>query len=499
MLARLRTCALLCVASYFIIASEAQAGPKVYVVDTQNVTAAWTHFFEECVGSGHAALALRADYQAQMSRTVADIGFRRVRFHGLFVDDMSVVLPAADGNGVQFSFFNVDRIFDFLLSIGMRPLVEIGFMPSLLASGNQTWSHYDANVTPPNSWLQWANLTRSFVEHLVERYGLDEILTWNFEVWNEPNCCPHDFWTGSQADYFQLFAVTSRAAKSVDPGIRVGGPATAMSAWIEDFMTFCAQNNVSYDFISTHEYPTDPPGPETRTFFRDALMRTRATVGPSMPLYYTEYDDAYNDDTSYSAAFAVFQNYAVNGVVDLLSWWPFSDIFEEGGLYPDPYDIDGLPVDGLVNVYGIPKPSYRAFELMHWTGTQLVNTTPDFFADPTVGVFAVTGNNTSVFVVNWNVKQQPIVAETVNVTVTGLADPSAARAVAYYIDDTHANAYPTWLAMGSPAYLTPKQVAVLNAASELQPEPLALTVSGNVVSFVLTVPANALVNVIISQ
>lgn len=100
--------------------------------------------------------------------------------------------------GYLFSFFNIDRIFDFLLRIGMRPFVEIGFMPSLMASGTQTWSHYRANVTPPKKWSDWSDLIVAFMKHLIDRYGLNEILTWNFEVWNEPNCCPHDFWTGSQ-------------------------------------------------------------------------------------------------------------------------------------------------------------------------------------------------------------------------------------------------------------------------------------------------------------
>jgi len=110
----------------------------------------------------------------------------------------------------------------------MKPLVELSFMPSLLASGNQTWSHYEANVTPPTSYSQWADLIGAFIKHLIQRYGLQEILTWSFEVWNEPNCCPVTFWSGGESEYFKLFEYTSRAAKAVHPGIRVGGPATGI-------------------------------------------------------------------------------------------------------------------------------------------------------------------------------------------------------------------------------------------------------------------------------
>eukprot|EP01114_Cavostelium_apophysatum_P010264 TRINITY_DN2378_c0_g1_i1.p1 TRINITY_DN2378_c0_g1~~TRINITY_DN2378_c0_g1_i1.p1 ORF type:complete len:500 (-),score=102.80 TRINITY_DN2378_c0_g1_i1:57-1556(-) len=484
-----------------LCASITAQSTNSYLVDTRNVTAAWTHVFEHCVGSGHAALALRADYQAQLTQTRLELGFEQVRFHGLFVDDMSVALSG--GNGVEFSFFNIDRIYDFFLSIGIKPLVEIGFMPNLLASGDTTWSHYDANVTPPKNWTQWTDLITAFATHLIERYGEEEVTSWNFEVWNEPNCCPDFFWTGGQKLYFYLFNVTSHALKAVNPNLKVGGPATAMSSWIPDFISFCDENNVPYDFISTHEYPTDPPGPQTRLFFIEHLKATRALIPSNIPLYYTEYDDGYNSPTSYGAAFAVFQNYMANNVVDALSWWPFSDIFEENGLFPDPFlatPTSFMPVDGLMNVYGIPKPSYRAFQLLHWTGDQLVQTTPDtlYSNNDTVGVFAVAGNNTSIFVVNWNVMNDPISAEDVEVTVL-IDNPESLSAVAFYIDQNHTTAYPAWVEMGSPLYLTPKQVAVLNLESELVPQPLALEVNSGSVAFTVTVQPNALVNVILSQ
>jgi xylan 1,4-beta-xylosidase len=437
-----------------------------------------------------------------MRQTRVELGFQQVRFHGLFVDDMSVVLP--DDDGLLFSFFNIDRIFDFFVEIGMKPFVEIGFMPKLLASGNQTWSHYDAHVTPPKNWTTWSQLITAFGRHLIDRYGEEEVLTWNFEVWNEPNCCPHDFWTGSQKDYFYLFEVTSRALKSVDPRFRVGGPATAMSAWIPEFLDYCTQNKVPLDFISTHEYPTDPPGPQTRTFFINHLRATRRKIPPTLPLYYTEYDDGYNDPSSYSAAFIVYQNYLARGTVQALSWWPFSDLFEEGGLYPTPFPSSAktfMPVDGLMNVYGIPKPSYRAFQLLHWTGNELLKTTPDTFESDieTLGVFAVGGNGTSVFLVNWNVKNQPITDRTVKVEIFGFSDPHLIAAQVFYVDSRNTTALPAWSKMGMPEYITAKQVAQLKIASELVPVTLNLEFTSNSVSFVVTVEANSLVNVVLNN
>jgi xylan 1,4-beta-xylosidase len=392
-----------------------------------------------------------------------------------------------------------DRIFDFLLSIGMRPLVELSFTPNLLASGTTTWSHYTANITPPKDMNLWAQLIREFMLHLIDRYGIDEIAQWSFEFWNEPNCCPHNFFTGNQKDFFDFYAVTARAAKSVSSRIRIGGPATAMSAWIQDFMTYCEINNVPYDFITTHEYPTDPPGPQTREFFINVLKNTRAIVGPNKPIYYTEYDDGYNDGTPYSAAFAMFQNFAANGVVDKLSWWPFSDLFEEAGLYPDPYNVQWMPVAGLLNVYGIPKPSYRAFQLMHQTGKDLLSVYPSFFASATVGVFAVQSpTNVSVFIVNWNVKKLPIQPETVEVVVNNLPNASTTSAKLFRIDEQHTFTQPLWIKMGSPRYLSPKQVQLLKDASQLSSQHIQLNqLSFSSVSFTVTVQPNSVANVVL--
>jgi len=289
--------------------------PYEFIINLKNITGPWNHVWERCVGSGHAALNLRSDFQSHLKKAHVELGFQQIRFHGLFVDDMSVVLPGS--SGLRFSFLNIDRIFDYLLSIGMKPFVELSFMPNALASGTKTWSHYNANVTPPKSYDQWADLIIAFAKHLIERYTIDEVRTWKFEVWNEPNCCPHDFWSGSMQDYFHLYSVTAQALKSVSLELHVGGPVTAQSAWIEEFMEYCASNNVTYDFISTHEYPGDPPGPETRTFFANRLKQTREIVGKT-PLYYTEYADGYFDTTSYGAAFAIYQNYMTQNIVDIL-------------------------------------------------------------------------------------------------------------------------------------------------------------------------------------
>ena len=193
------------------------------------------HYWEHTVGSGHAPLALRADWQAQMRRCHNELGFRHVRFHALLSDEMFTL--TCQEEQLLYSFRNADQIIDFLLSIGMKPFVELSFMPETLASGNTTVFSYRGNVTPPKDYDQWATLIQKIVGHWVDRYGVKEVREWFFEVWNEPNL--KAFWTGTQEEYFKLYQRTAAAIKAVEPTLKVGGPATADNSWIQEFLDFC--------------------------------------------------------------------------------------------------------------------------------------------------------------------------------------------------------------------------------------------------------------------
>ncbi|CAN5893392.1 hypothetical protein BH20GEM1_BH20GEM1_13880 [soil metagenome] len=157
------------------------------------------HVWEHAVGSGHAPLALRADWQAHVRRAHAELGFRHVRFHGILSDDMGTLITHVEKP--LYSFFNADQAFDALLDMGVRPFVELSFMPWRIASGDRMVFAYKANVTPPRDHAEWSTLIGKLVGHWVERYGVEEVRRWPFEVWNEPNL--EQFWAGSQAEYFE--------------------------------------------------------------------------------------------------------------------------------------------------------------------------------------------------------------------------------------------------------------------------------------------------------
>jgi xylan 1,4-beta-xylosidase len=431
------------------------------------------HFWEHTVGSGHAPLALRADWQSQMLRCHNELGFQHVRFHAILSDEMGTLV--CEENQLLYSFFNTDRIIDFLLSIGMRPFLELSFMPQTLASGNTTVFSYRGNVTPPKDYGQWSILIQKLTSHWVDRYGVAEVREWYFEVWNEPNLAA--FWTGTQADYFKLFQCTVKAIKSVDESLKVGGPATADNQWIPEFLDYCKKNAVPIDFVSTHHYPTDAfgePGADTVAQlahaprgFMGAQAKTAHDEAGDLPLYYTEWNISSNPrdpmhDEPFAAAFITRAVMEARGLVQGYSFWTFSDIFSENYFPSVPFH-GGF---GLLNLYGIAKPAYRAFQLLHRLGAEIVDVQG---THPTADAWVIrNGNTATVLITNLAMPRHPIQTERVHVRLSGA--PAPLRAWIERIDEDHANPRRLWKSMGEPEYLSLLQVEQLETASTLQKE-----------------------------
>ena len=452
-----------------------------FSIDPRHAGKPFPHYWELCVGSCHAVMGLRQDWRTQLEKVHHELGFQYVRFHGLLNDEMSVCKKEADGR-LRYSFFNIDSIFDFLLSLGMKPFLELGFMPAALASGTQTCFHYQANITPPADYTAWAHLIQSLTQHLVDRYGLAEVRTWFFEVWNEPNL--KFFWSGSQAEYFQLYASAAQAIKNVDGQLRVGGPATSVNAWIPDLRNFCRANQIPLDFISTHHYPTDDPlwknnelsleeffaqfadqfGTYERGILQKMTRKARAEAG-DLPLYYTEWNtsamlpDAIHDEP-YSAALVAKTLADNDGLVDGYAFWTFSDLFEEAGQFSTPFH-GGF---GLQTIHGIPKPTYRVFELFHHLGQERLPVTGG--AETTVELLAVKGaGQLTLLVYNHNIPGADIQTEEVVIYLQGLTPEAPVSIVR--IDASHANPKQKWLDLGSPEYPNPEQLAQIRQASQL--------------------------------
>ena len=343
---------------------------------------------------------------------------------------------------------------------------------------------------------RWAKLINTMVRHWVERYGLSEVRKWFFEVWNEPNL--KAFWSGTQKDYFELYRYTVAAIKQIDPALRVGGPATAANAWIEQFLDFCESSKVPVDFVSTHHYPTDAMGHEgddtisqlaasQRSILReqtqDAKRRARGK-----PLYYTEWNASSNPrdalhDESYSAAFVVKTIMEANGLVEGYSFWTFSDIFEENYFPSKPFH-GGF---GLLSLHGIAKPTYRAFELLHALGNEslLVDGLHE-----TVNAWVVrAANKITVLLTNHALPRHHLRKERVTIQLNNA--PEAMTAEVQRIDEDHASPRRLWKEMGAPDYLSIAELDKLQDASLLQREPLDFLYLKGRIEVEVTLPANS--------
>lgn len=473
-----------------------------YKISVNEIGRPYPHYWETCVGSCHAATVLREDVREHIRKAHKECGFQYLRFHGLFDDDMSVYFKGMMGRGpAVVSFYNVDSIFDFLLETGMKPFVEIGFMPEALASGTKTLFHYKANCTPPADYNEWDSFIRQFGEHLLERYGKEEVSQWFFEVWNEPNL--GFFFDGTQEDYFELYDHTARTLKSVDECFRVGGPATSVNAWIPEFRNYCESNQVPLDFITTHHYPSDDPlstagmnGPGTKAAGMDKeameklmqmseeernkfiaslfgnrenkndrdilaqMTRKAKEEAGDYPLYYTEWNGSKEYDTSYQAAFVTHTLAHNENLVEGYSYWTVSDVFEEMGLNPEPFHNEF----GIQTKHGVAKPVYRVFQTLHEAGDRRLNVEG---SHPLAEVLALTdGKTVTVLVYNHDLERRAVKTEEICLKLQGSVK-SIQKAV---IDEDHCNPERLWKEMGSPKYLNKAQVAQLAEASELQYE-----------------------------
>ncbi len=378
--------------SFFSLSAK-KAKPKhleerVITANFNTEKGALNTMFNECVGAGRANEGLRADWQQQLAYVKNECGFKYIRMHGLLTDDMAVYTEDRNGNP-KYNYMYVDALFDFLHSIGLKPFVELGFMPNALASGNSTVFWWRGNTTPPKDYEKWKALIRHLAQHFTDRYGEDEVKDWYFEVWNEPNLSP-GFWTGTQEDYFKLYKYSAEAVKSVNPDYKVGGPATAGAAWEPEFIEYCEKNNVPLDFISTHSYGVkqgflDEYGNSGTVLSNDDfavssdVIQSRKEIStssmPNLELHYTEWSSSYTPsdpihDSYHEAAYVLQKVKQVGDAANSMSYWVFTDIFEEPGPRFEPFH-GGF---GMLTIQGINKPVFYAYQFLNRLGnTELAN------------------------------------------------------------------------------------------------------------------------------
>lgn len=476
--------------------ASAQLRTDRVVVDANAPATPFPHFWEQMFGSGRAILTLRDSYQQGHIREVRKVTeFQYVRFHAIFHDEVGVY-DEDDKDNPNHNFSYVDQIYDGLLQDGIRPFVELSFMPRKLAARQDIhpfW--YKQVVAPPKDYARWDDLIRHFALHLIDRYGIDEVSQWYFEVWNEPNI---DFWTGDpkQPTYFELYDHTARSLKSVSPRLRVGGPATAAADWVDAFIAHVVEQNVPVDFISTHGYADDTVEnlfhthediPLDKRVCR-AIKRVRdqilASARPSLPLMWTEWNvpsfgPLQARDTIYVGAALADDIRQCDGLVNMMSFWTFDDVFEEDGVVKEPFH-GGF---GLIAAGGIKKPGYNGFALLHRLGHERI-------ANPAPNVLVTRRTDGTLVLAVWNLVDPDQKGRALSIHFQFRGVKPNSKALVSRLDAQHGNTLAAYAAMGRPRYPTQAQARQLNLAAELPPGQAIFLRSG---VLELAVPINGLI------
>jgi xylan 1,4-beta-xylosidase len=442
------------------------------------------------IGAGRAAEGLRPDWQAQLATLQSEIGFHYLRFHGILSDEMGLYTEDPTGTP-SYHFEKIDQLYDFLLAHHIKPFVELTFMPRALASGKKTIFWYSANVTPPKDMAKWQALVHALIQHWIDRYGRPEVESWFFEVWNEPDYPA--FFGGTMKDYFRLYRATAQAIKQVCPACRVGGPA-AVSPNEKQFLDYLITTHVPADFISTHTYgvlkqgadsaghigaPLDPSPNAIVAPIRAARQQIDRSPLPQLPLYITEWSSSYLPDDPFhdqylSAPYIVDLVRQASPYAAALSYWIFTDIFEERGPQTLPF-YGGF---GLLTLQGIRKPSFFAYRFLSQLGpTDLTVEDPanqswiTTTGGPRPAIQALLWNYTPNTPPQGQIDQtfykkefptQP--AAPIDLTLEHLA-PGRYTLTLTRIGYQQNDPYTAYLGMGSPTTLSPQQLQELQANS----------------------------------
>jgi xylan 1,4-beta-xylosidase len=464
-------------------------------LDAETPSRPFPHFWEHMFGSCHAPTTLCEDWRKDLRALKKIIDVQYVRFHGIFSRETGIY-AGEDGDGsLQLNFTRIDLVYDGLLEIGVHPFVELGFMPEEMAarpSPHPFWYH--PNVAPPRHPQQWHQLVFEFTKHLVERYGIESVADWYFEVWNEPNI---DFWTGDPKEetYYELYDIAARAVKAVSPRLRVGGPATAQAAWVDRFIQHCVEKDVPVDFVSTHIYPNDLPENVFGTSepiplsemvgraVRKVYDQVEASARPELPIIWSEFNAGFsgtNLDSPYVGPWLANTIRQCSGLVSEMSYWTFTDaFFEEGGVFRSVFS-SGF---GLIATGSIPKASFNAFRILHFLGDEQIPIENDS------ALLTRRSRDNALVLAIWNyvAPDQSGKPKTIDIELGNCTPIDQARLS--LVDDDHGSPLKVWEKMGRPPFPSLKQQARLRRAGKL-PAPETFPVKDQ--KFTLQLQPNAL-------
>ena len=458
-------------------------------LDVTQATKPVDRFFDLSVGADYPGVTIRDANQAQLKTAAEELGFRYIRFHDIFHDELGTVKMV--DNKLVYDWTKIDYLYDNMLKSGIKPFIELGFTPAAMKTSDQTIFYWKGNTSHPRLDL-WKQLIDNFARHLIARYGIEEVRSWYFEVWNEPNL-EGFFQYADQEQYFALYGVTARTLKAVDPQLRVGGPGTAGAAWVPELLAYTKATNTPIDFATTHTYGVDygyldeegkmdlqlSKNPKAVIADVEKVRKEiEASYKPGLPLFFTEWSTSYNPrdlshDSYVAAPYILDKLKNTQGIVQGMSYWVYSDLFEEPGP-PSGAFHGGF---GLMTRDGIRKSSWFAYKYLNAVkGKEIPSADKQVWA-------GVDGDSISAVVWDFQLPDQKgrsngtffsklvpnAKSAPVKLKLAGLK-PGTYRLKTFRTGYKTNDAQSHWIEMGSPKDLTPAQLEKLQGLTRDLPE-----------------------------
>ena len=456
----------------------------------------------------------RADVQRHLARARDELGLRHVRAAAMYSPEMRVWQPrladwrrpGAERRAAA-NWQVVDLSLEALLDLGLKPVYTTCFTPLGMTDDAATcWP--DRNpIGLPRDLAQWTEFVASGVRHHLARYGRDEVRSWYFECWNEPNL-RGGFFGGSREDFFRLWSATWRAIKSVDPELRFGGPSTARAEWIPEFLDWAGRDGTPPDYLVAHVYnndsesqplsPFDGPAshrvkdsPHFATGVVRGVRRELDRLGWRGEVHWNEWGRSWfpHDpprETALEAAFVAKTMAEVGQEADYFAYWCLSDIYDQMGFQAAEFDAHY----GMLSLHGLPKPSWQAHRLLGRLGRSRV---PVAGGDELTGALATSDAGAHRALVWAYPAAITSAAETLSVSVAW--PPAAPTPRLFRLGERENNVLAAWRALGAPAAPTRAQVEELRAHDALVAAPSAAVVrAADRVTFTLERPGVALLD-----
>jgi poly(hydroxyalkanoate) depolymerase family esterase len=491
-------------------AGAAHATSYTITVDASKQTTGNPHFWSATVGTGTASLTLRSDLETHYKIGNREAGFQRVRGHGVLNDDMGIY----KGPG-SYSWTNFDKYLTAISQAGMRPIMEMDFMPTALALNGSSRDIYK-NAT------DYKNFITAVAQHCVDKFGMSDVSQWYWEIWNEPDYS--GFWNGSNSsedtsakmtEYYGLYDNAVAAITSVIPNALVGGPATTQASPIPAFLQHCKSAGTRVTFASSHVYPGGAAGgtsADANTLVTDNNSRISDITGAGYTTsqvlsFNTEWNSSYSGqgggtgdnvtsmDNNWNVGFILKgakllsdKNSGNTPPLAVFSYWVLSDVFDENtgpsGSYILAHDSGQLPfgqVFGLMTAQGVRKAAFNAFKMLNMLGPVRLLSGGGTGSDG-VDAMATTsqsGDSLQILVYDYYAKLSSTGSDMVTINVSNLPSALAGKQVfvtQYLVDATHSNPYSVWQGQSSPGSPSETQWQAMKAAQHLAlAQPVATT------------------------